>query len=183
MKVKMVWRGKDGKRTPRLMHELEDKCKMIYHLIKLLKIRIKTTKIREKKNSNYHNKISLLSRWNLSWENILFIKSRFGQGKMKRQENRFNFSNQELTHLIMFNTFESLKIRESTLPFLKYKEKGNDYMWKVMITWRSSTCGATFCFFFYIKTFILGIIMQFDISVRLTPQVTTIICHHMKKVL
>jgi len=27
----------------------------------------------------------------------------------------------------------------------------------------------------------LGIIMQLDISVRLTPQVTTIICHHMKK--
>ena len=29
----------------------------------------------------------------------------------------------------------------------------------------------------------LGIIMLFDISVRLTSQVTTIICHHMKKVL
>jgi len=29
----------------------------------------------------------------------------------------------------------------------------------------------------------LGIIMLFDISARLTPQVTTIICHHMKKVL
>jgi len=27
----------------------------------------------------------------------------------------------------------------------------------------------------------LGITMQFDISARLTPQVTTIICHHMKK--
>jgi len=25
--------------------------------------------------------------------------------------------------------------------------------------------------------------MQFDISARLTPQLTTIICHHMKKVL
>jgi len=29
----------------------------------------------------------------------------------------------------------------------------------------------------------LGITMQLDISARLTPQVTTIICHHMKKVL
>jgi len=29
----------------------------------------------------------------------------------------------------------------------------------------------------------LGIIMQLDISARLTAQVTTIICHHMKKVL
>ena len=29
----------------------------------------------------------------------------------------------------------------------------------------------------------LGIIIQLDISARLTPQVTTIICHHMKKVL
>jgi len=27
----------------------------------------------------------------------------------------------------------------------------------------------------------LGITMELDISVRLTPQVTTIICHHMKK--
>jgi len=27
----------------------------------------------------------------------------------------------------------------------------------------------------------LGIIMQCDISVMLTPQVTTIICHYMKK--
>jgi len=27
----------------------------------------------------------------------------------------------------------------------------------------------------------LGITMQLDISVMLTPQVTTIICHHMKK--
>ena len=29
----------------------------------------------------------------------------------------------------------------------------------------------------------LGITMLLDISARLTPQVTTIICHHMKKVL
>ena len=29
----------------------------------------------------------------------------------------------------------------------------------------------------------LGVIMQLDISARLTSQVTTIICHHMKKVL
>jgi len=29
----------------------------------------------------------------------------------------------------------------------------------------------------------LCIIMQLDISARLTPQVTTIICHHMKKIL
>jgi len=29
----------------------------------------------------------------------------------------------------------------------------------------------------------LGIIMLLDISAILTPQVTTIICHHMKKVL
>jgi len=29
----------------------------------------------------------------------------------------------------------------------------------------------------------LGITIQLDISARLTPQVTTIICHHMKKVL
>jgi len=29
----------------------------------------------------------------------------------------------------------------------------------------------------------LGIIMQLDILVRLTPQVTTIIYHHMKKLL
>ena len=28
----------------------------------------------------------------------------------------------------------------------------------------------------------LDINMQLDISVRLTPQVTTIICHHMKKI-
>ena len=32
-----------------------------------------------------------------------------------------------------------------------------------------------------IKTFMLGITMKLDILVRLTPQVTTIICHHMKK--
>jgi len=31
------------------------------------------------------------------------------------------------------------------------------------------------------KVFMLGITMQLDISVRLTSQVTTIICHHMKK--
>ena len=29
----------------------------------------------------------------------------------------------------------------------------------------------------------LDITMQFDISAKLTPQITTIICHHMKKVL
>ena len=33
------------------------------------------------------------------------------------------------------------------------------------------------------KVFILGITMQLDISAKLTPQVTTIICHHIKKVL
>jgi len=32
-----------------------------------------------------------------------------------------------------------------------------------------------------IKTSMLGITMQLDISARLTPQVTTIICHYMKK--
>jgi len=31
------------------------------------------------------------------------------------------------------------------------------------------------------KVFVLGITMQLDISAKLTPQVTTIICHHMKK--
>jgi len=36
---------------------------------------------------------------------------------------------------------------------------------------------------FYIKAFMLGIIMQLDISIRLRPQVTTIICHDMKKLL
>jgi len=35
--------------------------------------------------------------------------------------------------------------------------------------------------FIFIKTFMLDIIMQLDISVRPTSQVTTIICHHMKK--
>jgi len=40
-----------------------------------------------------------------------------------------------------------------------------------------------FLIVFYIKVFMLGITMQLDISARLTPQVTTIICHHMKKVL
>jgi len=29
----------------------------------------------------------------------------------------------------------------------------------------------------------LGITMLLDISTRLTPQVTTLICHHMKKIL
>jgi len=36
-------------------------------------------------------------------------------------------------------------------------------------------------FFSLIKAFMLGITMQLDILVMLTPQVTTIICHHMKK--
>jgi len=40
-----------------------------------------------------------------------------------------------------------------------------------------------FILFFFIKVFMLGITMQLDISARLTPQVTTIICHHMKKIL
>jgi len=41
-----------------------------------------------------------------------------------------------------------------------------------------------FSFFFFIyKVFVLVIIMQLDISAKLTPQVTTIICHHMKKIL
>jgi len=31
------------------------------------------------------------------------------------------------------------------------------------------------------KVFILGITMQLDISAMLTPQVTIIICHHVKK--
>ena len=35
--------------------------------------------------------------------------------------------------------------------------------------------------FFFYKVFVLGIVMQLDISAKLTPQVTTIICHHMKK--
>jgi len=38
-------------------------------------------------------------------------------------------------------------------------------------------------FFFIIKPLMLGIIIQLDISTRLIPHVTTIICHHMKKVL
>jgi len=38
-------------------------------------------------------------------------------------------------------------------------------------------------FIFFIKVFMLGIIMQFDISVGLTHQVITIICHHIKNVL
>jgi len=33
------------------------------------------------------------------------------------------------------------------------------------------------------KAFVLGITMLLNISDRLTPQVTTIICHHMKKIL
>jgi len=37
-----------------------------------------------------------------------------------------------------------------------------------------------FSIFFY-KVFVLGITMQLDISAKLTPQVTPIICHHMKK--
>jgi len=41
----------------------------------------------------------------------------------------------------------------------------------------------TFLIFLYIKTFILDITMQFDILAKLTPKVTTIICHYMKKVL
>ena len=36
-------------------------------------------------------------------------------------------------------------------------------------------------FFFIYKVFMLGITMQLDISAKLTPQETTIICHHMKK--
>jgi len=37
--------------------------------------------------------------------------------------------------------------------------------------------------FFFIKALVLGIIMKLDISDRLTPQVITIICHHMNKIL
>jgi len=37
--------------------------------------------------------------------------------------------------------------------------------------------------FFFIKVLMLGLIVKLDISVRLTLQVITIICHHMKKVL
>ena len=37
--------------------------------------------------------------------------------------------------------------------------------------------------FFFKKAFMLSITMLLNISTRLTPQVTTIICHHMKKVL
>jgi len=36
---------------------------------------------------------------------------------------------------------------------------------------------------FFIKAFMLSITMKLDTSARLTPQVTTITCHHMKKVL
>ena len=35
-------------------------------------------------------------------------------------------------------------------------------------------------FFFFYKVFVLGITIQLDISAKLTLQVTTIICHHMK---
>ena len=35
--------------------------------------------------------------------------------------------------------------------------------------------------FFFIRAFMLDIIIQLDISVRLISQVTTIIYHHMKK--
>ena len=34
---------------------------------------------------------------------------------------------------------------------------------------------------FFFKVFVLDITMQLDISAKLTPQVTIIICHHMKK--
>jgi len=37
--------------------------------------------------------------------------------------------------------------------------------------------------FFYKNDFMSGITMQLDILARLTPQVTTIICQYMKKVL
>jgi len=43
------------------------------------------------------------------------------------------------------------------------------------------SCKTHTIFFFYYKVFVLGITMQLDISTKLTPQVTTIICHHMKK--
>jgi len=45
----------------------------------------------------------------------------------------------------------------------------------IQVSWREQ--------FFFIKDFILDITMQLDISTRLTPQVTTIICHHMKNIL
>jgi len=35
--------------------------------------------------------------------------------------------------------------------------------------------------FLLLKFFMLGIIMQLDILDKLTPQLTTIICHHMEK--
>ena len=34
---------------------------------------------------------------------------------------------------------------------------------------------------YFIKAFMLGISMQLDILTRLTSQLTTIICHHIKK--
>jgi len=37
--------------------------------------------------------------------------------------------------------------------------------------------------FFYIKVFMLGVTMSLDILSSLTPQVTRIICQHMKKIL
>ena len=37
--------------------------------------------------------------------------------------------------------------------------------------------------YLFFKNFMLGITMQLDISARLTPQLTTIICQHMKKLL
>jgi len=36
---------------------------------------------------------------------------------------------------------------------------------------------------FYINVLMLGIIMKLDVSTRMTPQVSIIICHHTKKVL
>ena len=40
-----------------------------------------------------------------------------------------------------------------------------------------------YLFIYFIKTFMLCIIMQLDILTRLTSQVITIICHHIKKIL
>ena len=42
---------------------------------------------------------------------------------------------------------------------------------------------SCFLIFFSIKVFMLGITMQLEISARRTLQVTTIIRHHMKKVI
>ena len=44
----------------------------------------------------------------------------------------------------------------------------------------TSTMTCSKIFFLY-KIFVLGIIMQLDILDKLTPQLTTIICHHMEK--